>query len=233
MIRWGRITGLCLAVFCLLAPAASAAPLGRAALTRCDPAAGEAVFEGRQSAVRATRMQMRFTLQVGQGRKWRSVAAEGFDSWITVPAGYGKYTYEKTVQSLLPGSNYRAVVAFRWKHAKGGKVVRSERSTSAVCKVPETRPDLVVRTVADDSAGYIARVFNRGRSAAGGFDVSFIVGGVPLGIARVVGLAPGEGIDVFMPGPPCREGEALEAVVDPRSEVDEANEENGSLTASC
>jgi subtilase family serine protease len=99
--------------------------------------------------------------------------------------------------------------------------------------VPDTRPDLVLRTVADDSAGYVAKVFNRGRSAAGPFDVSFIVGGVPLGTARVVGLAAGASIDVFMPGPSCRDGEALEAVVDPGSEVDESNEDNDTLTASC
>jgi CARDB len=232
MIRRGRITGLCLALFCLLAPAASAAPLGKAVLAKCEPATGEAVFEGRQSALRTTRMQMKFTLQVGQGRaKWRKIATEGFDTWINVPSGFAKYTYEKTVQGLLPGSGYRAIVTFRWRSGK--KTVRTERSTSPVCRVPDTRPDLVVRDVAGDSAGYVAKVFNRGRSAAASFDVSFIVGGVPLGTARVVGLAPGASIDVFMPGSACTDGEALEAVVDPGSEVDESNEENGALTASC
>ncbi len=233
MTRWGRITGLCLAVFCLLAPAAKAAPLGKAVLAKCDPAMGEAVFEGRQSAVRQTKMQMKFTLQVGQDKaRWRKVAADGFDAWITVPNGYAKYTYQKTVQGLLPGSNYRTVVTFRWRNAKG-RTLRTERSTSPVCRVPETRPDLVLRSVADDSAGYVAKVFNRGRTAAGAFDVAFVVGGVPLGTTRVLGLAPGQSIDVFMPGPACKDGEALEAVVDPGSEVDESNEENDSLVASC
>ena len=144
MIRRGRITGLCLALFCLLAPSASAATLGKAVLAKCEPATGEAVFEGRQSALRSTRMQMKFTLQVGQGKaKWRRVAAEGFDSWINVPSGFAKYTYEKTVQGLLPGSGYRASVTFRWRSGK--KTVRTERSTSPVCRVPESRPDLVVR----------------------------------------------------------------------------------------
>ena len=49
----------------------------------------------------------------------------------------------------------------------------------------------------------------------------------------MVGLAPGQSIDVFMPGAACTDGEALEAVVDPGSEVDESNEENDSLVASC
>lgn len=233
MIRWRRIIGLCVALFCLLAPAANAAGLGKVTLAGCDPKAGQAVFQGRMAAFRDTRMQLRFTLQVSDSRtKWRTVAADGFGVWITVPAGYGKYTYDKTVQGLLPGSNYRAVVNFRWRVGKG-KTVRSERAVSPACKVPDSRPDLVLRAVADDSAGYVAKVVNRGRSAAGPFDVAFIVGGVPLGSARVAGLAPGEAIDVFMPGAACADGEALEAVVDPGSEVDEANEENDSLSASC
>ncbi|MBE2319232.1 hypothetical protein DVA67_024865 [Solirubrobacter sp. CPCC 204708] len=233
MIRWRRITGLAAALFCLITPAAHAAPLGKAVLAQCEPATGEAVFEGRQTAYRETRMQMRFTLQVGQGKaRFRKVAADGFDEWITVPAGFGKYTYEKTVEGLLPGSNYRTVVTFRWKHPNG-RTARTERSTSAVCRVPESRPDLVLRDVADDAAGYVAQVINRGRSAAGAFDVSFIVGGVPLGTARVAGLEPGQSIDVFLPGPPCTDGEALEAVVDPGTEVDESNEENDTFTASC
>jgi hypothetical protein len=232
MTRWGCITGLCLALLCLLAPAANAAGLGKAALAECDPAAGEALFEGRMAAYRQARMQVRFTLQVGEGRaKWRRVAADGFDSWISLPAGFAKYTYEKRVQGLLPGSDYRAVVNFRWRVK--GRVVRSERSTSPVCRLPDNRPDLVVRSVADDAAGYVAKVFNRGRSDAGPFDVAFIVGGVPLGSARVIGLARGQSIDVFMPGPPCTDGEALEAVVDPGSEVDEADEDNDALTRSC
>ena len=233
MIRWRRIIGLCAALFCLVAPAADAAGLGKATLASCDPKAGTAVFQGRMSAFRDSRMQLRFTLQVSDGRaRWRTVEAEGFGAWITVPAGFGKYTYDKTVEGLLPGSNYRALVNFRWRTAKG-RTVKSERAASPVCKVPDARPDLVLRDVADDSAGYVAQVLNRGRSAAGPFDVAFIVGGVPMGSARVAGLAPGESIDVFLPGTACADGEALEAVVDPRSEVDEANEENDALTASC
>jgi hypothetical protein len=233
MIRWRRIIGVCAALFCLLAPAANAAGLGKATLASCDPKTGEAVFQGRMSAFRETRMQLRFTLQVSDSRaKWRTVEADGFGEWISVPAGYGKYTYDKTVEGLLLGSNYRALVNFRWRTEKG-RTVKSERATSPVCKLPDTRPDLVLRDVADDSAGYVAEVFNRGRSQAGPFDVSFIVGGIPIGSARVAGLAAGASIDVFLPGAPCTTGEALEAVADPRSEVDEANEENDSLTASC
>ena len=168
MIRWRRIIGVCPALFCLLAPAANAATLGKAVLATCDPETGQATFQGRMVAFRQTRMQVKFTLQVGEGKtKWRKVEADRFDEWITIPSGFAKYTYEKTVEGLLKGSNYRAVVNFRWKNAKGGRVVRSERSTSPVCRLPDDRPDLVLRDVADDSAGYVAQVFNRGRTAAG------------------------------------------------------------------
>ena len=38
---------------------------------------------------------------------------------------------------------------------------------------------------------------------------------------------------MFLPGPACAPGERLEAIVDPGSEVDEADEENDSLSVFC
>lgn len=221
--------------FALVAPAAQAAPYGRALLVGCDREAREAVFEGRVVMYKgASRMQLRFTLQAAtrDEPRWRKVDAAGFGEWITAPAGFGKYTYDKTVQELLAPAGYRAVVNFRWRDARG-RVVRSERAVSGVCRQPDSRPDLAIREVHPDPAGYVAVVANRGREAAGAFDVSFMRAGMPVGSARVVGLAPEATVDVFLPGSPCSPGEQLEAVVDPRSEVDEADEENDSLGAVC
>jgi hypothetical protein len=142
-----------------------------------------------------------------------------------------RYTYSKTVQQLLPAT-YRAVVHFRWRDARG-KQIRSERAVSPICRQPDSRPDLVVREVKADPAGYVAVVQNRGRQAAGAFDVAFLREGSPVGTARVVALEPGASVNVFLPGPVCARGERLEAIVDPRSEVDEADEENDALSASC
>ena len=172
MIRWGRIIGLCLAVFCLLAPAANAAPLGKAVLAKCDPATGEAVFEGRQSAVRQTKMQMQFTLQAGAGQ---GEVAQGRRRRLRRVDHRAERLRQVHVREDRAGAAAGLELPdrgeFRWRNAKG-RTLRSERSTSPVCRVPETRPDLVLRSVADDSAGYVAKVFNRGRTAAGPFDVA-------------------------------------------------------------
>src|SRR4029079_7397151 len=104
MIRWGRIIGVSAAVFFLLVPGAHAASsVARAALTSCDRDAHTAVFEARMVSVRrTTKMPLRLSLQVSthDAPKWRKVPAEGFDEWLTVPNGIGKYTYDKTVEEL-------------------------------------------------------------------------------------------------------------------------------------
>ena len=70
-------------------------------------------------------------------------------------------------QDLLAPASYRAVVDFRWRDARG-KTMRTERAISPVCKQPDPRPDLVVRSVRATRTGPTsASVFNRGREAAG------------------------------------------------------------------
>ena len=234
MIRWGRISGLCMALFCLLAPASEAATgYGRAVLWRCDRDAHEAVFEGQMTAFRKTRMQLRFMLQVAtpDAPRFRRVDADGFGEWITAPA-VRKYTYDKTVQGLLVPASYRVVVDFRWRGARD-RIVRTERAISPVCRQPDLRPDLLLRDVRADRDGYVAVVFNRGKQAAGAFDVDFVRNGTSIGSTRVLGVAPGASVDVFLPGAPCGAGDELLAVVDPGSEVDETDEENDSFQTSC
>jgi len=235
MIRWRRIIGLCAALFCLLAPAADAASTGygKALLVSCDRDTHVAMFQGQVSAYRKLKMQMRFTLQVAtpEAPRFRRVVAAGFGEWITAPA-VRKYTYDKTVEGLLVPASYRMVVDFRWRDART-RTVRSERSISPVCRQPDLRPDLVLRDVRADRDGYVAVVFNRGKQAAGAFDVDFLRNGKAIGSTRVLGVAPGTSVDVFLPGSRCGEGEELLAVVDPLSEVDEANEDNDDFKVAC
>jgi hypothetical protein len=236
MIRLGRMIGVSAAVFLLLAPGAHAASsVARAALTSCDRQAHTAVFQARMISVRRTvKMQLRFTLQVSMpdAPKWRKVPAEGFDTWLTVPAGIGKYAYDKTVEELVMPASYRTVITFRWRDARG-KTIRRERATSPACRQPDQRPDLVIRELRAQAKGYVALVANRGRSAAGTFGVDFLRAGAPLGSETVPGLAPGAVTTVVIQGMPCSPGEQISAVVDPRSEVDEANEENDSASLVC
>jgi hypothetical protein len=236
MIRRRRIAGVAAVLLALLAPGAQAAsPYARATLERCDRDLREAVFEGRvQSHRRAVKMQLRFTLQAQtrESRRWRKINAEGFGQWITAPAGVARYTYVKTVQELLAPAGYRTVVHFRWRDARG-RLVRSERATSPVCRQPDPRPDLALRVVRHAPDGYVAVVANRGHEFSGAFEVSFVVGGEPLGTQTHLGLAPGESATLVQPGPPCRPGALIEAIVDPGAEIDEANEENDALSAAC
>jgi hypothetical protein len=235
MVRWRRIIGLCAAVFCLFAPAADAraTSYGKALLASCDRDTHVAMFQGQMSAFKRAKMQMRFTLQVStpDAPRFRRVAADGFGAWITAPA-VRRYTYDKTVEGLLVPANYRMVVDFRWRDARG-RTLRSERATSPVCKQPDLRPDLVLRNIRHDRDGYVAVVVNRGKQPAGAFDVEFLRNGKPIGRTRVLGVAPGANVDVFLPGPPCGAGEELLAVVDPLSEVDEFDEENDSFQVAC
>jgi CARDB len=242
MIRWGRIIGATVAVFFLLVAGSQArAPqpsYGRAVVVTCDKTAREAVFEGQIRVYRrAPKMQMRFTLQTiaPDAPKWRKVALPNFGAWVTAPANVGKYTYDKTVEDLLPGANYRAVVAFRWK-SRAGKTIRTEHAISAVCKQPDARPDLVVRNVRIEAGSYVGVVYNRGHQAAGPFAVDFLLDGASVGTVDVVGLAPQTPITVMTPAPkgaPCAPGTPLEVVADARAQVDEADEENNSFSTSC
>ena len=47
------------------------------------------------------------------------------------------------------------------------------------------------------------------------------------------GEQPQAPVTVMLPGRPCAPGTPLEAVADPRSQVDEADEENDSLSVFC
>jgi hypothetical protein len=234
MIRWGCITGLFVATFCLLAPAAHAAPLGKAVVTSCDKQLSTATFEGRITARRGTRMQLRFTLQAltPDEPRWRRIEAPGFGTWITAPAGVGRYSYDKTVEQLLAPASYRAVIEFRWKNSRG-HVVHAEKSTSGACKQPDQRPDLAVRDVRYGARGYVAVIVNKGRSAAGAFEVDLLRAGNAVGNETVPALAPGATTTVVVPGIPCASGEDVQAIVDPLSDVDESNEENNSLDTPC
>jgi hypothetical protein len=237
MVRWRRIIGASAVLFVLLVPGAQArtSPFAKAALVSCDRDAREAVFEGRVlSLKKAAKMQLRFTLQAltPDDTRWRKIGAEGFGTWITAPPGLAKYTYDKTVQDLLAPAGYRAVVDFRWRDRRG-RTVRTERAISPVCKQPDARPDLVVRSLKVEAGNYVAVIFNRGREAADAFAVDFLADSAPLGTVDVAGLAPQTPVTVMLPGPPCALGTPVEAVADPRSQVDEADEENDSLGILC
>ena len=113
--------------------------------------------------------------------------------------------------------------------------MRTERAISPVCKQPDARPDLVVRNVRVEDGDYVAVVFNRGREAAGPFAVDFLRDGVAgrHGRGHRAGAADAGHGDVARAGGRARRATPLEAVADPRSQVDEADEENNSFSVVC
>jgi hypothetical protein len=242
MDRWMRIIGVTVGLFGLSAAGAQArvpqVTYGKATLLSCAKDTRQAVFEGQLRVYRQSpRMQMRFTLQVStpDAPKWTKVAAPNFGDWLSAPASVGKYTYDKTVQDLLAPASYRAVVDFRWR-ARSGKTIRSERAISPVCKQPDARPDLVMRNVRLEDGSYVGVIFNRGRQAAGPFAVDFLVDGTSVGTVEVSGLGPQTPVTVMTPAPAgstCAAGTSVESVADARSQIDEADEENNSVSSSC
>jgi CARDB len=227
--------------------AASAAPaaVGAARLVACasalDPAARVAGFEGRMRTVRGTaRMQMRFTLQT-RGKDqvhWHALAAPGFGRWLSSDPGIGRYVYTKRVVALEAPASYRTLVRFRWL-GRDGRRLASDRSTSPVCHQADFRPNLRPlgideRPGADaEHARYVVPVTNRGRTAAGPFDVVVTVDGTTLTPAQTPDLDPGERALVEVEGPPCTEGSMLTVDVDPTGAVDEREEADNRLSVPC
>jgi hypothetical protein len=243
-----RRTALIIAVLAgafALAPAHALAASSGVRLLGCesalDAAGRAATFEGRMRTRRgAKRMQMRFTLQTRspESLSWRALPAAGFGRWLTSDAGVGRYVYTKRVVSLLAPASYRTIVRFRWLDADGDRVA-SSRSTSAICRQPDLRPNLrplgvEARAGADAGhARYLVPVANRGRTLAGPFDVVVSVDGTTLTPAQAPELAPGERALVEVQGPPCQLGQMLTVDVDPTGAVDERTEGDNQLSVPC
>jgi hypothetical protein len=226
-------------------PAAAHASTSGVRVTACesslDPAARVATFEGRMRVKKgARRMQMRFTLQERTPGEpsWHKIPAAGFGKWLTSDPGIGRFVYAKRLVELEAPASYRTIVKFRWLDGAGDRVA-SSRTTSALCHQADLRPNLhplgvQAKPGADaDHARYLVPVVNRGKSAAGGFDVVVSVDGTTLTPAQVPGLEAGERALVELQGPPCQAGQVLTADVDPTGAVDERAEGDNRLSVPC
>lgn len=218
-------------------PAAAAAESVR--LLACVPALEgadrSATFEARMRPVRwSERMQVRFTLQVEEDvlGSWRRLPAPGFDQWLTSDPGVSRYSYSKTVQNLAAPAAYRTVVRFRWLAGDGAVLARS-RATSRTCRQPDMRPDLAVVRIDVVDGGHAITLRNAGRSAAGAFAVALSVGDRMREPLTVAGLAAGEHAVLTFAGPACQPGAPLAATVDADDEVDERDEDDNVLVATC
>ena len=225
----------------LLAPAtALARPVAAVKVTECVPslvpAQRVASFEATARAIAfSDRMQLRFTVQAKSGAQpfWHRVLTPGLDGWRTSMPGVRRYAYTRTLQNLSAPASYRTVVRFRWLDAQGD-VVRAARVTSARCRQPDLRPDLVpVRVEAgpvrdDGSRRYVVTVRNRGGSASAPSAVA--LGDVTAPLATIL---PGAAASAVVFAPACAPALPVRAVTDPGNAVDERDEGNDVLVAPC
>lgn len=146
------------------------------------------------------------------------------------------YKFRQAVGRLVVPFAYRFRVSFRWSDA-AGKTVREATVTTATCREPDLRPDLVVTGVSvvpDADAGravYTVTVRNVGRSpsTAVGVGATF-----PATTRYVRGLAPLESADVVFVGPACIAGAPGPTfLVDLAKTIDEARETNNSRLVTC
>ncbi len=152
------------------------------------------------------------------------------------------FKYRQAVGRLVVPAAYRFRVSFRWSDA-GGAVVREAVRTTGMCRQPDLRPDLVLDSVTATPARstglvrYAVSVGNEGRSAVDRATVAATFPGdaAPgLHLRTVHGLAPGATILVTFIGPGCAAGGQPAAfLADPSNAVEEADEANNALTASC
>jgi len=199
---------------------------------------------GRRLAVRVSLWQRL------QGGRWtQRTDVPGLGAWIvpsdpllgTRPGDVFKY--RQSVGRLVVPASYRFRVSFRWSNAAGA-VVRTAALTTAACREPDLRPDLLldgVQATPSPRGGglvrYAVTVRNAGRSAAPRTLVAATLPGDAAPNARkrpVPGLAPGQSAVVTFTGAGCAAGaQPASFVVDPANAIDESNESNDELAATC
>jgi CARDB protein len=235
-----------LAVIALPAAGASAAAphAYRARLSRCHHALTgiDRSFHLTASMrpIRAShQMGVRLTLLVRRtgASTWTPLRADGFGTWYRSDRDADGFRYLRTVNNLAVPAAYRVGVAFRWYGAHG-HALRTRHAVTRGCSEPDLRPDLHVRGVSLEPLGlrrdrYRVTVRNRGRTAAGPFDVQLSVGGV-LVTRSVAGLAPGEQTRVgFGARPACDAAAPPTVTLDPAGSVDEADEADDVVSVRC
>jgi|SRR5215212_6175617 len=184
------------------------------------------------------------------GQRW-AVRSDvpGLGVWTTPSdAGVGTrpsdvFKYRQAVGRLEVPAAYRFHVTFRWLGADGA-IVREAVRTTATCRQPDLRPDLVLlsvtATASTRSPGlvqYAVLVGNEGKGAVARATVAAVLPGdaAPGLRSRAVhALAPGATAIVRFTGPGCAAGDQPATfLADSSSTLDEADETNNALAGVC
>jgi hypothetical protein len=210
----------------------------RAKLAAClsGPQAGDrtAVFTGSMPAIKGTRrMWMRFDLLASgpPAGDFAPVKVPGLGIWQKSAPGHAAgFVFTQRVQALVAPGAYLAVVRFRW-YGAGGKLLRSTKRATSVCRQPDQRADLraglltAVPSPSPDQATYSLVVANHGRGDAAPFDVVLAVAGLDQPAQRVGdGLQAGATRTLTFVAARCAPGSTVRLTLDARQEVDEVDE---------
>lgn len=172
------------------------------------------------------------------GESWRTVHAAGLGQWHRSEPGVDIFRYRKLVTNLTGPASYRAVARFRWYGANGAVIGRAKRS-SATCRQPDPRPDLLASDLVvqpgatPDRSRYVITLRNRGRQAAGQFQAIVYVDGRREGSVAVPDLAGDTREAITVEGARCGVGSSVLVVLDPDDHVDESQESNNTTRFAC
>lgn len=223
-----------------LPAAALKASLG-ACLTGVDATDRSASFVGSMPTIHgARRMAMRFDLyqRIPPRLTFTPVSVPGLGVWQRSDPGKPGFVFTQRVQALAAPAVYKAVVRFRW-YGRGGRLLRSVRRETPVCRQPDLRPDLRAGRLTatpgplPDSATYQLVVRNDGRSTAAGFDVVLSVNQTPQPEQRLAGLDPRSQTLVSFIAPRCRPGGFVRFVLDAGDEIAETAESDDVVDRPC
>jgi hypothetical protein len=192
-------------------------------------------------------MAMRFDLQRARRRAgpYMTVRGRGLEQWIrpqnpTLGQRPGDvWNFDQKVENLPGPAYYRFRVRFRWTGANG-RVVRASAERGPVCYQPELRPDLLVRSLTvrpvtgqPSEYRYVALIGNRGRTAAGTFDIELVLPAKPPQTTTVLGLAAHSTVREAFMAPACAPGDQLRIIVDSTAAVLDYDRANNTLTEPC
>ena len=257
-----RLLGVGAAVACALALGSGTA-LGQSSPTSANdqlrsfvcqkaldpPARAVSVQAVMRPVTGTSKMQMKFELlrSTKSHPRFVSVRGRGLGSWIvptdpTLGQQAGDvWILTHPVVNLAAPATYKFRVTFRWL-GSDGQTLGTAMQSSTPCYQPESRADLLVRSLSVNpittgaSAGqsaYVAVIANRGLTGAGPVPVEFADGASAPVPATIGWVGPKSWARERFVAPPCSPGTVLTVTVDPMRTIDEFDYANNALTMAC